>query len=48
MVTTLAVLIEEFLLDGRARRLAPKTLSSYAANLGYFLAWIIHGPWVGG
>jgi hypothetical protein len=40
MVTTLAVLIEEFLLDGRARRLAPKTLSSYAANLGYFLEWL--------
>jgi len=40
MVTTLAVLIEEFLLDGRARRLAPKTLSSYASNLGYFLEWL--------
>lgn len=40
MATTLSVLIDEFLLDGRARRLAPKTLSSYAANLRYFLEWL--------
>jgi integrase/recombinase XerD len=40
MVTILSILIDEFLLDGRARRLAPKTLASYAANLRYFLEWL--------
>ena len=36
----LAALIEEFLVDCRARRLAPKTVRWYADNLRYFLAWL--------
>jgi site-specific recombinase XerD len=40
VTTKLSVLIEEFLLDGRSRRLARKTLACYAATLRYFLEWL--------
>jgi site-specific recombinase XerD len=36
----LAALIEEFLVDCRARRLAPKTVGWYADNLRYFTEWL--------
>ena len=37
----LSALIEEFLVDCRSRRLAPKTVSWYQANLRYFLDWLL-------
>ena len=37
----LANLIEEFLVDCRSRRLASKTVTWYAANLRYFLDWLV-------
>ncbi|MCC6629876.1 MAG: tyrosine-type recombinase/integrase [Chloroflexi bacterium] len=40
MATDLATLVEEFLLDCRTRRLSPKTVAWYAANLRYFLDWL--------
>ena len=36
----LAALIQEFLVDCRARRLSPKTIGWYADNLRYFLDWL--------
>jgi len=36
----LAALIEEFLVDCRARRLSPKTIRWYADNLRYFTDWL--------
>ncbi len=36
----LSTLVDEFLIDCRARRLSPKTVSWYAANLRYFLDWL--------
>lgn len=35
----LSALVDEFLIDGRARRLAPKTIAWYAGHLRYFLDW---------
>jgi site-specific recombinase XerD len=37
----LSALIEEFLVDCRSRRLSPKTVSWYQANLRYFLDWLL-------
>ena len=36
----LSALVHEFLLDCRVRRLSPKTVSWYQANLRYFLEWL--------
>ncbi len=36
----LSALVDEFLLDCKSRRLAPKTVSWYGANLRYFLEWL--------
>ncbi len=36
----LAALIQEFLVDCRARRLSPKTIGWYADNLRYFTDWL--------
>ena len=36
----LSALVNEFLLDCRVRRLSPKTVSWYQANLRYFLEWL--------
>jgi integrase/recombinase XerD len=36
----LSALVDEFLLDCKSRRLAPKTVSWYRANLRYFLEWL--------
>jgi len=37
----LSALIEEFVIDCRSRRLSPKTVSWYQANLRYFLDWLL-------
>lgn len=37
----LSALIDEFVVDCRSRRLSPKTVSWYQANLGYFLDWLL-------
>lgn len=36
----LSALVEEFIVDCKSRRLSPKTIAWYEANLGYFLAWL--------
>jgi site-specific recombinase XerD len=36
----LSALVDEFLLDRKSRRLAPKTISWYRTNLRYFLEWL--------
>ena len=36
----LSALVDEFLLDCKSRRLAPKTVAWYGANLRYFLGWL--------
>lgn len=33
--------IDEFLIDRRSRRLAPKTIAWYGANLRYFREWLV-------
>ena len=37
----LSALIEEYLIDCRARRLAPRTIAGYRAFLGYFRDWLL-------
>src|SRR2546423_14079850 len=37
----LSDLIEEYLIDCRARRLAPKTIAAYRASLRYFLDYLL-------
>jgi hypothetical protein len=41
MALQLSALIEEYLVDCRARRLAPKTIAGYRAFLGYFHSWLL-------
>ena len=40
MATKLSALIEEYLIDCRARQLAPKTIAGYASFLGYFASFL--------
>ena len=41
MAPQLSALIEEYLIDCRARRLAPKTIAGYRAFLGYYRDWLL-------